>query len=257
MAARRKQARRPGRPKAKARRKAAGKRKATRKRSAKKRPRGYRPRRYTRADRTRAVRIEQRLRETYPRAECALNHRDAYELLVATILSAQCTDERVNMVTPELFHRWPTPAALARAPQEELEDVIRSTGFFRNKARSLLGMAERVSEDYGGQVPRDMDDLLTLPGVARKTANVVRGVMWGLADGVVVDTHVKRISHLLGWTNRSDPDQVEKDLMALHPKESWIDLSHMLIHHGRRICIARRPRCGECPLERDCPSSRA
>jgi endonuclease-3 len=254
MAARRKSA-----PKKKARRKkkAARKKPPRKKKAAKKGPRGYVPPRPSRADATRAARIVQRLRETYPRAECALHHRDAFELLCATILSAQCTDERVNMVTPHLFERWPTPAALARAPQEQVEDVIRSTGFFRNKAKSLIGMAERVTEAYGGEVPQGMDDLLTLPGVARKTANVVRGVIWGLADGVVVDTHVKRISTLLGWTEKASPEHIEKDLMALHPQGVWIQLSHLLIHHGRAICIARRPRCGECPLSRLCPSSLA
>lgn len=219
------------------------------------RARGYRARRYTRADRMRAARVLQRLEETYPRADCALEHRNAFELTAATILSAQCTDERVNKVTPELFDRWPTPASLARADLAEIEAVVHSTGFFRNKAKSLHGMAERVSEVYGGEVPQEMEDLLTLPGVARKTANVVRGVIWGLADGVVVDTHVKRISTLLGWTKRADPVQIERDLMALHPSESWISLSHRLIHHGRQICIARRPRCDECPLALDCPAA--
>ena len=217
--------------------------------------RGYRPALFTREDRLRAARIVQKLRETYPDVECALHHRDAFELTAATILSAQCTDERVNQVTPELFSRWPTPAALARAPVEDLEGVVRSTGFFRNKAKNLQGMAQRVEAAYGGEIPQAMDDLLTLPGVARKTANVVRGVVWGLADGVVVDTHVKRISTLLGWTKRADPVHIEKDLMALHPPEGWIDLSHMLIHHGRQTCIARRPRCDECPLATDCPSA--
>lgn len=240
-----------------ARRKTAPKKKGAKKKAAaaKKKSRGYAPPRYSRAERTRAARIVQGLRGAYPKAECALHHGDAFELLVATILSAQCTDERVNMTTPELFQRWPTPAALAGAPQPELEDVVRSTGFFRNKAKNLIGMATRVTEAYDGEIPRDMDDLLTLPGVARKTANVVRGVMWGLADGVVVDTHVKRISALLGWTSRTDPEQVEKDLMELHQPAIWIDLSHRLIHHGRRVCIARRPRCGECPLQRLCPSA--
>ncbi len=238
-----------------ARKKAAKKKARASKKAAKKKTRGYAPRKAPRAARLKAARVVVTLEETYPNAECALNHRNAFELTAATILSAQCTDERVNMTTPELFHRWPTPAALARAPQEEVEDVVRSTGFFRNKAKNLIGMAERVSEVYGGEIPQDMDDLLSLPGVARKTANVVRGVIWGLADGVVVDTHVKRISGLLGWTKKNDPVHIEKDLMALHPQEVWVNLSHMLIHHGRRICIARRPQCGECPLNRLCPSS--
>jgi len=204
----------------------------------------------------RAARVLGHLHESYPRADCALEHRDAFELLVATILSAQCTDERVNRVTPELFQRWPTPAALAHAEREVLEDAIHSTGFFRNKARSLLGMAERISTVHAGEVPRAMEDLLKLPGVARKTANVVRGVIWGEADGVVVDTHVKRIAGLLGWTRRSDPVQIERDLMALHPPENWIQLSHLLIAHGRQVCIARRPRCAECPLRKACPAAR-
>ena len=198
--------------------------------------RGRRPRRYTKAQRETAAEVLGVLARTYPDAHCALHHRNAYELLVATILSAQCTDERVNMVTPELFLRWPTPAALARADRRELEDVIHSTGFFRNKAKSLQEMAERVTEVYGGEIPQSMDDLLTLGGVARKTANVVRGVIWGLADGVVVDTHVKRIAGRLGWTKATSPEHVEQDLMSLHPTEAWIDLSHILIHHGRGLC---------------------
>lgn len=237
-----------------AKKKAAGKKKAARKKKAAKK-RGYRARRYGKVDKLRGARIVAKLYRTYPDHECALDHRDAFELTAATILSAQCTDERVNMVTPELFQRWPTPAALARAPIEELESVVHSTGFFRNKAKNLQGMAQRVEEVFDGEIPQGMDDLLTLPGVARKTANVVRGVIWGLADGIVVDTHVKRLSTLLGWTNRSDPVQIERDLCALHPHEAWIDLSHMLIHHGRAICIARRPRCVECRLATDCPSS--
>jgi endonuclease-3 len=243
----------------KASKKKAAKKRTSGKRAAKKKAktRGYRPRRYGKADRLRGARIVAKLFRTYPDHECALDHRDAFELTAATILSAQCTDERVNMVTPELFQRWPTPAALARAPLDEIEDVVHSTGFFRNKAKNLQGMGKRVEEAYGGEIPRAMDDLLSLPGVARKTANVVRGVVWGLAEGVVVDTHVKRLSTLLGWTNRSDPVHIERDLMALHPHETWIDLSHMLIHHGRAVCIARRPRCDECRLATDCPSAGA
>jgi endonuclease-3 len=197
------------------------------------------------------------LAERWPNAECALHHRNPFELLVATILSAQCTDARVNLVTPELFARWPTPFALAKASQAEVEAVVRSTGFFRNKAKNLLGMAQRLVEAYGGEVPRAMDDLLTLPGVARKTANVVRGVSWGLADGVVVDTHVARIAARLGWTRNTAPEKIEKDLMALHPKDAWIGLSHVLIHHGRGICQARKPRCAECPVRARCPAAQA
>jgi len=235
----------------------AARKKSTKKKAAKKKARGYRARRYGKDDKLRAARIVSKLFKAFPDHECALDHRNAFELTAATILSAQCTDERVNMVTPTLFQQWPTPAALARAPLEDIEEVVRSTGFFRNKAKNLQGMAQRVEEAYGGEIPQAMEDLLTLPGVARKTANVVRGVIWGLADGVVVDTHVKRISNLLGWTKRSDPVQIERDLMALHPREVWIDLSHLVIHHGRRTCIARRPRCDECPLAVDCPSSGA
>ena len=196
------------------------------------------------------------LKRAYPDAHCALDHRNAYELLVATILSAQCTDERVNRVTPDVFARWPTPAALARADIAEVEEAIHSTGFFRNKAKSLVGMAERVTEVYGGEIPQAMDDLLTLPGVARKTANVVRGVIWGLADGIVVDTHVGRISTLLGWTRSKSAEHIEKDLCALHPEADWIDLSHLLIWHGRAVCIARRPQCDRCPVRDLCPSAK-
>ena len=195
------------------------------------------------------------LSRRWPKAECALHHRNPFELLVATILSAQCTDVRVNLVTPEVFARWPMPFALAKASQAEVEAVIRSTGFFRNKAKSLIGMAERLVTVYGGEVPRAMEDLLTLPGVARKTANVVRGVSWGLADGVVVDTHVARIAERLGWTRNAEPEKIERDLMALHPKDEWIRLSHVLIHHGRGLCQARKPRCAECPVRVRCPSA--
>jgi len=215
-----------------------------------------RPRRYGPEERARAAKVRALLARRHPHAACALHHRGPYELLVATILSAQCTDARVNLVTPEFFERWPTPAALARADVREVEQVVRSTGFFRNKARNLVGMAQRLEEAYGGDVPRAMEDLLTLPGVARKTANVVRGVSFALADGFVVDTHVARISRLLGWTRQKDPVKIERDLMALHPKTSWIDLGHRLIHHGREVCIAGRPRCPDCPLRDLCPSAR-
>jgi endonuclease-3 len=183
--------------------------------------------------------------------------RNAFELLVATILSAQCTDQRVNLVTPALFARWPDARALAGAEASELEAVIRPTGFFRAKTKNLLGMARRLVEAYDGEVPQAMADLLTLPGVARKTANVVRGVSWGLADGVVVDTHVGRLARRLGWTRHDDPQKVERDLMALFPRESWIGLSHVLIHHGRDLCPARRPRCDACPANAVCPTGRA
>jgi endonuclease-3 len=217
--------------------------------------RGRRPPRFTEVERAEAAAIVRLLRETYPHASCALHHRNAYELTVATILSAQCTDERVNQVTPDLFHRWPDPWALAMAPRQEVEEVVHSTGFFRAKAKNLQGMAERVVAAYGGEIPSGMEDLLTLPGVARKTANVVRGVIFGLADGVVVDTHVRRIAARLGWTKATTPEHVEADLMALHPKADWIDVAHLLIHHGRRLCRARRPLCPECPVRSLCPSA--
>ncbi len=220
------------------------------------RPRaGPRRRPPTEAERAKAAEVRARLSARYPDAGCALEHRNAFELLVATILSAQCTDARVNMVTPALFYRWPTPAALARAERGEVEEAVHSTGFFRNKAKSLQEMAARVTERYGGEVPSAMDDLLTLSGVARKTANVVRGVIWNLADGVVVDTHVKRIARRLGWTKATDPVHVERDLMALHPASAWVDLAHVLIHHGRTLCTARAPRCADCPVAALCPSA--
>jgi endonuclease-3 len=192
----------------------------------------------------------------YPESRCSLTHRDPFELLVATILSAQCTDARVNEVTPALFARYPDAAALAEADSEELEEVIRPTGFFRNKARSLLGMARALVEDHGGEVPRDVGELTALPGVGRKTANVVRGVVWGDADGVVVDTHVKRISRRLGLTRETDPVKIEADLMKLIPMEERVVFTHRMIDHGRAVCVARKPRCGECELSDICPSSR-
>jgi len=194
------------------------------------------------------------LRAAYPDAGCALRHRDAFQLLAATILSAQCTDARVNMVTPELFRRWPDPTALAGARQAEVERVVRSTGFFRNKAKSLRGMAAALRDRHGGAVPRTMEELTALPGVARKTANVVLGTAFGIADGVVVDTHVGRISRRLGLTREEDPVKAERDLMAALPREEWVMFSHRLIHHGRRVCTARAPRCGECPVAPLCPS---
>ena len=194
------------------------------------------------------------LRAAYPVAECALHHRDAFELLAATILSAQCTDARVNVVTPDLFRRWPDPAALAGASQEEVEGVVRSTGFFRNKAKSLRGMAAALRDRHGGSVPRTMEELTALPGVARKTANVVLGTAHGIAVGVVVDTHVGRLSRRLGLTRESDPVKVERDLMAALPRGEWVMFAHRLIHHGRRVCTARAPRCGECPVGDLCPS---
>lgn len=214
-----------------------------------------RPRR-TRDAPVRAPQILSRLRAAYPDARCALDHRNAFELLCATILSAQCTDARVNLVTPVLFERYPTPEALARARPSELEAIIQPTGFFRNKTRSLIGMAQALVADHGGQVPRTMEELLSLPGVGRKTANVVLGNAFGINAGITVDTHVARLSRLLGLTRHSDPIRIEQDLMPIFPRDHWALLSHLLIFHGRRICIARRPRCEECVLSDLCPSSR-
>ncbi len=202
-----------------------------------------------------APRLIERLKAAYPEARCALTHDDPLQLLVATILSAQCTDARVNLVTPQVFAKYPDAPSLARAPQEELEAVIRSTGFFRNKAKSIRGAAQRVVDSFGGAVPRTMEELLTLPGVARKTANVVLGTAYGVAAGVVVDTHVERIAHRLGLSKANTAEKVELDLMRILPREEWIDFSHVLIHHGRRICQARAPRCGECPVQDLCPSA--
>lgn len=199
--------------------------------------------------------IIQRLRQHYPDATCALHHQDAFQLLVATILSAQCTDQRVNLVTPHLFARFPDPASLAAAPAEEVEDLIRTTGFFRNKARNLIGAARTLVERFGSRVPRTMEELLTLPGVARKTANVVLGTWYGIPTGVVVDTHVTRVSQRLGLTAHEDPGKIEQDLMRRLPKEEWIDFAHRLIHHGRRLCKARNPLCQNCFLADLCPSA--
>lgn len=204
-----------------------------------------------------AARTYGAIRESYPDAKCALHFRTPFELLVATILSAQCTDARVNMITPALFATYPTPEAMAMAPVEALETLIHSAGFFHNKAKSILGASKRLVEVYSGQVPSGMDDLLSLPGVARKTANVVRGTIWGLAEGVVVDTHVERLTHRLGWAKGKNPVEIERELMALFPKEVWIDLAHVLTHHGRRICSARKPNCDDCPVKAVCPSSTA
>ena len=210
----------------------------------------------TGAAKVRSPAILDRLKHAYPDARCALDHRNAFELLVATILSAQTTDVRVNLVTPKLFSRYPNAAALARARQADVEAIIKSTGFFRNKARSIIGMAQAVVADHGGKVPGTMAELLTLPGVGRKTANVVLGNAFGLNEGVVVDTHVARLSKLLGLTRQTDPVKIEQALMKLFPRDDWALLSHLLIFHGRRVCIARRPKCGECVLADLCPSAR-
>ncbi|MBZ5674556.1 MAG: endonuclease III [Acidobacteriia bacterium] len=190
----------------------------------------------------------------YPGVTCALHHTNAWELLVATILSAQCTDKRVNMVTPGLFRKYPTIQDFAAAKQEELAQDIRSTGFFNNKAKSVIGAARKILTDFKGEVPRDIDQLLTVPGAARKTANVVLGTAFGIASGVVVDTHVQRISRRLDLTKETDPGKIEKDLVKILPKEKWILFSHQIIHHGRALCIARNPRCAECKLEPLCYS---
>lgn len=208
-------------------------------------------------DRKRRARtILARLKKAYPDAACALIHQNPYELVVATILSAQCTDVRVNKVTPGVFARYPDPMALAQAQQSELETEIKSTGFFRNKSSNLIGMAQAVVADHDGQIPDTMAALEALPGIGRKTANVVLGNAFGRNDGVVVDTHVGRLSRLLGLTDERDPVKVERDLMALFPKKDWTLLSHLLIFHGRQVCIARRPQCHSCVLASVCPSAR-
>ena len=196
-----------------------------------------------------------RLRTAHPDAHCALDYATPLQLLAAVILSAQCTDERVNLTTPALFTRYPTAEALAAADPDELEAIVRSTGFYRNKARFLRQTAARLLAEYNGEVPSEMDALLTLPGVARKTANVVRGEVFGLADGVTVDTHVKRLAARLGLTAETDPVKVERDLMAVIPRDSWIEIAHLLIWHGRRVCTARKPDCPACSLNDICPSS--
>jgi endonuclease-3 len=203
--------------------------------------------------RKRALKIARRLEKAWPDAICALHHQDPFQLLTATILSAQCTDERVNLVTPELFRRYPTPEKLARSSQADVERIIKSTGFFRAKAKSLRGMAAALVGKFEGRMPRTIEDLTQLPGVGRKTANVVLGTAFGIAKGVVVDTHVKRIARLLALTKHLLPEKIEQDLMALLPESEWVNFSHRLIHHGRKICIARRPKCPECPLLNLCP----
>ena len=194
------------------------------------------------------------LDEAYPDAVCALTHRNPWELLVATILSAQCTDVRVNMVTPELFNRFPNPTAMAKAKLPELEEIIRTTGFFRNKAKSIQGAAKIITERFDGKVPQTLAELITVPGAARKTANVVLGVSYGKAEGVVVDTHVFRISHRLDLTKSDTAEKVEQDLMRILPQDHWIRFSHQVIHHGRQVCVARNPKCDRCNLEQLCHS---
>lgn len=207
----------------------------------------------TKAERqARIAKILVGLDKMYPGVTCALTHSNPWELLVATILSAQCTDKRVNQVTPGLFQKYPTMQDFAAVPQDELAQDIRSTGFFNNKARSVIGAARKILSDYGGEIPQDIDKLLTVPGAARKTANVVLGTAYGIASGVVVDTHVQRISQRLDLTKETEPVKIERDLMKIIPQDRWILFSHQLIHHGRALCIARKPRCAECGIERLC-----
>ena len=195
------------------------------------------------------------LEELYPDVDCELDRETPFQLVCATILSAQCTDERVNLVTPELFRRYPTPEAMAKAPLPALEKIIRSTGFFRQKAKSLKGTAAGLVARFGGEVPRTLAELTTLPGVARKTANVVLGTAYGLAEGVVVDTHVQRLSMRLGLTRKTDPKDIERDLVLIIPQDRWIRIGHQLIWHGRRVCFARKPNCAGCTLAPFCPSA--
>lgn len=206
------------------------------------------------ARKERIQRILAALDQLYPNATCALHHRNAWELLVATILSAQCTDKRVNEVTPGLFEKYPTVEDFAHASQSELANDIRSTGFFNNKSKSVIGAARKILEDFGGEVPRTMDELLTVPGAARKTSNVVLGTAFGIASGVVVDTHVQRVGNRLDLTKNQDPVKIEHDLVKILPEDRWILFSHQVIHFGRNICVARKPKCDECPLDPLCYS---
>jgi endonuclease-3 len=226
---------------------------ASKRPAASKRPRRPRLKGAPLASHARA--LERRLVALYPDAHCELDFRSPFELLCATILSAQCTDKRVNMVTPELFRRWPDARTLAAAAPAAVEDVIRSTGFFRSKAKSLVGMAQALVAAHGGQVPPVMDALTALPGVGRKTANVLLGNAFHQNEGIVVDTHVARLAARLGLTAETDPERIERALMPLFDREGWARLSHLLIWHGRRVCDARKPRCGECALAANCPSA--
>lgn len=203
----------------------------------------------------RAAEIIKRLKKECPEAHCALNHANAFELLIATILSAQCTDERVNIVTANLFRKYRKPQDYLEVLQEELEQDIHSTGFFRNKAKNIQAACQKIIEHFGGEIPQTMDELLSLNGVARKTANVVLGNAFGIPSGVVVDTHVSRLSQRLGLTENTQPEKIEKDLQELVPQKDWIVFPHRLIFHGRKICQARKPKCEECVLEDLCPSS--
>lgn len=215
------------------------------------RPRGTPPGAPERAGKIVAI-----LRRTYPRSRTALRFETPLHILVATILSAQCTDERVNKITPALFRKYPSAKAFANASRPALEKEIRSTGFFRNKAKSILGATKRIAEVYGGTVPDTMEELLTLPGVARKTANIVLSSAYGKAEGIAVDTHVRRLSQRLGLSAEEDPVRIERDLMAIVPRKEWLDFNYLLVNHGRAICQARKPRCPECPLKDLCPSAK-
>ena len=195
------------------------------------------------------------LKREYPDARCSLNYSNPLELLIATILSAQCTDERVNIVTADLFRKYRAPEDFVNVAQEELEQDVRSTGFYRNKAKAIQGACRRIIEQHDGRVPDRLEDLLLLPGVARKTANVVLGNAFGIASGVVVDTHVQRLSRRLGLSDQNQPEKIERDLVELVPKKDWIDFSHLMIYHGRKVCKARNPLCAECVVESLCPSS--
>lgn len=202
----------------------------------------------------RTTELIKRFRKMYPDAHCALNHTNPFELMIATILSAQCTDERVNIVTADLFRKYRSPEDFVAVPQTELERDIHSTGFFRNKAKNIKAASKRLIEIYGGEIPREMDEILTLGGVARKTANVVLGNAFGIASGVVVDTHVMRLSQRLGLTENKTPEKIEKDLQELVPKKHWVMFPHWMIYHGRQVCNARKPKCPECKLADICPS---
>jgi len=204
---------------------------------------------------TRTRVVIRRLKRAYPGAKCSLNHSNPFELLVATILSAQCTDERVNIVTADLFRKYRKPEDYLKVPPRELEKDIQSTGFFRNKTKSIQGTAKMLTEQYGGEVPQTMDKLLELPGVARKTANVVLGNAFDIHAGVVVDTHVTRLSHRLGFTQQKTAEKIEQDLSPIVPKKDWVIFPHLMIYHGRKICKARTPLCAECTIEKQCPSS--
>lgn len=203
--------------------------------------------------RARARKIVQKLKQIFPVAECALHHETAFQLLVATILSAQCTDERVNMATPELFRRYPDAESLKNSRQSDVEEIVRPLGFFRNKATNIRAMAAKLVDEFNGELPLQIEEMVKLPGVGRKTASVVLGTWFGIPSGVVVDTHVRRITNLLGLVESQNPDVIERDLMDILPQKEWIEFSHRIIHHGRKTCIARRPQCAECGLLKLCP----